>query len=87
MQERLLRRGVERSVEIVSEASRHIPEALKQRYPGVPWRSIAGIGNILRHDYDLLDDHEIWMVATRHVTTLRNAVEQMLAEIDAGGQA
>jgi uncharacterized protein with HEPN domain len=43
--------GVERLVEIISEASRHIPEVLKHRYPAVSWRSIADIGNILRHDY------------------------------------
>jgi uncharacterized protein with HEPN domain len=45
-------RAPERGFEILSEASRHIPEALKATEPTLPWREIAGIGNVLRHDYD-----------------------------------
>lgn len=41
---------VERGVEIISEASRHLPPALKARHPAIDWRSIAGVGNVLRHD-------------------------------------
>jgi uncharacterized protein with HEPN domain len=50
-------RTVERCIEIVSEATRHIPTELKTRYPDIPWQQIAGIGNVLRHDFDLVDDH------------------------------
>jgi len=42
---------VERGIEIVSEASRHLPPDMKARHPGIPWRKVAGIGNITRHDY------------------------------------
>ena len=45
----LLRRAVERWIEIVSEASRHVPQALKDKHPSVPWRQVADIGNIFRH--------------------------------------
>ena len=36
----------ERGIEIVSEASRHLPDDLKARHPDIPWRKVAGIGNI-----------------------------------------
>lgn len=42
---------VERGFEIISEASSHLPVALKARNPEVPWGKVAGIGNILRHEY------------------------------------
>jgi uncharacterized protein with HEPN domain len=42
---------VERGLEIVSEASRHLPEEMKARHPQIPWRKVAGIGNVLRHEY------------------------------------
>ena len=45
-------RLVERGVEIISEASRHLPEDLKARHSEIPWRKVAGIGNVLRHDYE-----------------------------------
>ena len=43
---------VERGLEIVSEASRHLSDEMKARHPGIPWRKIAGIGNVLRHEYE-----------------------------------
>ena len=41
---------VERGVEIISEASRRLPDALKARHPSIPWPKVAGIGSVLRHD-------------------------------------
>ena len=41
--------AVIRSLEIISEASRHLPSEMKERYPAVPWPKIAGAGNIYRH--------------------------------------
>src|SRR5271154_4765314 len=43
---------VERGVEIVSEASRRLSDDIKARHVGIPWSKVAGIGNVLRHDYD-----------------------------------
>jgi uncharacterized protein with HEPN domain len=43
---------VERGVEIISEASRHLTPELKARHPEIPWLKIAGIGNVLRHGYE-----------------------------------
>ena len=43
---------VERGVEIISEASRHLTDDLKARRPEIPWQKVAGIGNVLRHDYE-----------------------------------
>ena len=43
---------VERALEIISEASRRLPEDLKARHPSIPWPKVAGIGNVLRHDYE-----------------------------------
>jgi uncharacterized protein with HEPN domain len=43
---------VERGVEIISEASRHLTDDLKTRNPEIPWQKVAGFGNVLRHDYE-----------------------------------
>jgi signal transduction histidine kinase len=39
-----------RCLEIISEASRRLPEALKDRHPSMPWKEMAGAGNIYRQD-------------------------------------
>jgi uncharacterized protein with HEPN domain len=53
---------VERGIEIISEASRRLPDELKARHPGIPWRKVAGIGNILRHDYERVAHDILWHV-------------------------
>ena len=79
--DKLLRLAIERCVEIISEASRHIPPDMKARHAVVPWQNVADIGNVLRHAYQSVDPQIMWEVVTRHVTVLREAVEQMLSEI------
>jgi uncharacterized protein with HEPN domain len=54
---------VERGVEIISEASRHLTDELKARHPHVPWGKVAGIGNILRHDYESIAAAVMWKLA------------------------
>ena len=75
-----LRRAVERCVEIISEASRHIPAQAKQKHPEQPWTEIAAIGNLLRHHYERIDDLIMWKIATRSLPALRPAILQMLDE-------
>jgi uncharacterized protein with HEPN domain len=51
---------VERGVEIVSEASRRLPDELKARRPEIPWTKVAGIGNVLRHNYENIAAQVMW---------------------------
>ena len=82
----MLRFAVERGVEIISEASRRVPDDLKGRHAHLPWREIAGIGNVLRHDYERIDDRELWEVVISDLPPLRAAVEAMLREVAAGAE-
>jgi uncharacterized protein with HEPN domain len=58
------RRAVERAVQIVSEAAKALPPDSLAKHPGAPWKAIIGIGNILRHEYQSLDDKQLWEIAT-----------------------
>jgi uncharacterized protein with HEPN domain len=80
---RPVRRAVEREIEIISEASRRIPEELKAGEPTIPWQDIAGIGNILRHDYQIVSDPIVWNVLVAHLSPLEAAIRRMLAGLDA----
>jgi len=64
---------VERGLEIISEASRHLPDSLKARYPAIPWRKIAGIGNVLRHEYEHVAADILWRVVMDELTPLELA--------------
>lgn len=51
-----------RSIEIIGEAVKHIPESLWQKYPIIEWRMIAGMRDRLIHRYVGVDDDIVWDV-------------------------
>jgi uncharacterized protein with HEPN domain len=77
-----LRRVAERALQIISEAARALPDELTARYSTTPWHAIIGIGNVLRHEYQRLDDRRLWEVVTVHLPQLHEVVVRMLAELD-----
>ena len=79
---RVERAAFERFFEIVSEASRHIPNDLLAAHPHIPWRGIADLGNALRHGYESIDLERLVKIARQDMTELRMAVEAMLASLD-----
>jgi uncharacterized protein with HEPN domain len=80
--DRLLQLAVERAIEIISEATRHIPADACARFPDIPWRNIAAIGNKLRHEYHRVDADIIYDVAANHLPALRPVIVRLLAELD-----
>ena len=65
-----LRRTSERAVQIISEAAKALPGEITNRHPNVPWNAIIGIGNILRHEYQHIDDRRLWDIVTIHLPPL-----------------
>jgi len=78
----LIHDAVVRNLEIVSEASRHVPEALKSMAVETPWRDIANFGNWLRHAYEGLDDEILWNTIERDLPALLSVVRSLLARPD-----
>jgi len=75
-------RAIERGLEIISEASRGIDGDAKARFSDVPWDQIAGIGNILRHEYHRVEPLIIWNITRTHLSALALAVRLMLSDED-----
>jgi len=49
-----------RALEIISEASRRVPDDLKARHSAIAWQRMAGAGNVYRHDYEDVAQHAVW---------------------------
>jgi uncharacterized protein with HEPN domain len=81
-----MRRAVERGLEIISKAIRHLPDEYKALAPDVPWRQIAAIGNLLRHEYQRTDSLLIWNIVTEHLPSLSDAVDRMIPVATAKSQ-
>ena len=63
--------AVVRALEIVSEASRRLPEELTDRYPEIDWVAIAAAGNVYRHEYEAVDEALIWHTVHHDLASLR----------------
>lgn len=70
---------VERGIEIISEASRRLPGDLKDRNPGIPWRKVAGVGNIIRHDYERVAPDVLWKLIQDDLPTLEKVCRAELS--------
>jgi uncharacterized protein with HEPN domain len=74
-----LRAAFERYLEILSEASRHIPEDWKSAHGAqIDWRAIRDIGNRLRHGYDQIDHLVLWDIYKHDLDALAHALEAMI---------
>jgi uncharacterized protein with HEPN domain len=70
---------VERGVEIISEASRHLTDDLKARHPEIPWKKVAGIGNVPRHGYEHIAAAVVWKMVQTDLPTLERVCRAELA--------
>jgi uncharacterized protein with HEPN domain len=78
-----LRRAFARSIEIMGEATKNLSDELRNRYPDVAWRSMAGMRDHLIHGYINVDDEIVWDVATNKAPLLRDRLEAIIAEEEA----
>lgn len=78
----MLRDSVERNIERLSEASRHLPTTLTEGESEIPWRAIADIGNVFRHAYDDVNAEMIWRVVVRDLGPLKIAIQNMIDRTD-----
>ena len=69
-----LKHAIQRALEIISEASRHLPDDLKGRHASTDWRALAAIGNQLRHAYQQIDDKIIFDVVLHDLAPLAEIV-------------
>jgi len=75
---------VERGLEIISEASRRLPDEIKLRHAAIPWAKVAGIGNVLRHEYERVAYDVLWRVVRDDLPVLEAVCRVELAKVRGG---
>lgn len=73
--------AVTRCLEIISEASRRLPDGVKARHPSIRWRDMVAAGNVYRHEYEDVAVRGVWDTPRHHLPPLRLAIEQELASL------
>ena len=72
--------AVIRNLEIIGEATRHIPESYRKEHAEIPWRSITALRNVLIHEYFGVDMEQVWGVVRNRIPMLKRNVLELLGE-------
>lgn len=76
--DRATRAAYERFLEILSEASRHIPVDWQEEYPQIPWRQVADLGNFIRHAYHKIDLEILWSIYENDLDAIERVVDKLI---------
>ena len=64
--------------EVIGEATKQIPEEMRQKYPQIPWKEMAGMRDRLIHFYFGVDYKLVWETAKRRIPQVKSLIEEML---------
>ncbi|MEN8446545.1 MAG: DUF86 domain-containing protein [Cyanobacteria bacterium J06555_13] len=76
----IIQDAVVRNFEVMGEATKRVPELFRRQYPAIQWRKIAGLRDVLIHDYFEVNYDEVWGIVERDLPILKMQIKKILEE-------
>jgi len=73
--------AVVKSIEILGEAVKKIPDDIRSRYPQIPWKAITGMRDVLVHEYWGIDLNMVWATVQEGIPPLKTTILEMQQEL------
>jgi len=73
--------AVIRSIEVIGEATKKLPSSLKDKYPNIPWKNMAGMRDKLIHEYFGVDIEILWMVIKKDLPSIKDDIREIATDI------
>lgn len=77
--DKMIQDAVIRNLEIIGEAAKNISQEIRDTYPDIPWKQIAGMRDVLIHQYFGVDLDTVWLVVENRLPPLTERIELLLA--------
>lgn len=75
--DKLRQNAIIRSLEIIGEAVKNIPDSYRKKYPNIPWRNIAGLRDVLSHAYFGISIDRIWNIVKIDLPKLKKEIKNI----------
>lgn len=76
--------AVVRCIEIIGEAAKNVPRPIRQRYPAIPWKEMAGMRDKVIHFYFGVKPERVWLVIEEDIPQIRPLVQKALQDLQGG---
>jgi len=81
-QEAMVQDAVLRNLEVIGEAAKRLDDAYRAAHPEVPWRALAGLRDVLIHQYEGVDLEKVWAIVEQELPSLRGTLAAILPPLD-----
>ncbi len=79
-QDVVLRFAVERNFTVIGEAAKRVPESVRKENPQIPWKEMAGMRDMIIHEYDEIDLDEVWGTIEKNIPDVLESIDRLLED-------
>ena len=74
--------AVIRCIEVIGEATKNIPEEIRNKHPSIPWRDMAGMRDKIIHGYFIVDFETVWLVVKEEIPRLKPMIIEVSEDLE-----
>lgn len=79
LEDDMMQSAVVHELEVIGEATKALTRGFRDAHPEIPWKAMAGLRDVLIHEYDVIDADEVWQVVDADIPALKRELSSKAA--------